>query len=185
MTYKQRIAMDSKNKKKWLEMCPTLNDDAGIYILTREENGFKFAYIGQSKHILQRLAEHMRGYQHIDRSLIKHKLWSKDNPTGWSLDWFVNCKETDLDFLEQLWIKEYANMGYQLRNKTAGGQIDKIGLEQEQTKGYHKGVAYGKAKQLKEIRVYFEKYLDAVIKGKPNKIKERKYNEFKELIKGE
>lgn len=179
MNYKQRWVIDQKNKQRWLKVNETLTDESGIYILTREENGFKYAYIGQSLHIMQRLCEHLRGYQHIDLSLKKHGLWSKENPTGWSVDFFV-CD--DLDQQEQKLIKEYANMGYQLRNKTAGGQIDKIGFEQEQSKGYHKGVAYGKEKQLKEIKVFFEKYLDFVIKGKPNKTKERKLREFKELL---
>ena len=185
MDYKQRYRIDQKNKKKWLEQNPSLNDKAGIYILTREENGFKYAYIGQSKHILQRLAEHLRGYQHIDKSLKKHKLWSKDNPTGWSLDFFVNCEENMLDSGEQFWIKEYANMGYQLRNKTGGGQNDKIGFDVEQVGGYYKGVAYGEKKAIKKIKVFFDKYLDFVIKGKTNKTKERKYKEFEEIVKGE
>lgn len=181
MNYKQRWVIDQKNKKRWLEICPTLNNASGIYILTREENGFKFAYVGQAKRILERLTEHLRGYQHIDISLKKHGLWSKDNPCGWAVD-FINVPISELDRKEQELIKEYANMGYQLRNKTAGGQIDKVGFEKEQTNGYYKGVAYGKEKQLKEIKVYFDKYLDFVIKGKPNKIKERKFEEFKNLV---
>lgn len=182
MNYKQRWVIDQKNKKKWLEQNPSLNDNAGIYVLTREEDGLKYAYIGQSKHILQRLAEHLRGYQHIDLSLKKHGLWNEKNPTGWSLDFFVNCEENMLDSGEQFWIKEYASMGYQLRNKTAGGQADKKGMDLENTGGYYKGVAYGRAKAIKEIKVFFEKYLDFVIKGKPNKIKERKLEEFREML---
>lgn len=185
MNFKQRWSIDQKNKQRWLEQNPSLNDNAGIYVLTREENGFKFAYIGQSKHILQRLAEHLRGYQHIDKSLRKHKLWSKDNPTGWSLDFFVNCEENMLDSGEQYWIKEYASQGYQLRNKTAGGQVDKVGFDMENTGGYRRGVAYGRAKAIKDIAVFFDKYLDFVIKGQPNKIKERKLQEFEDLLKGE
>ena len=180
MNYKQRWVVDQKNKKRWLEQNPSLNDNAGIYVLTREEDGLKYAYIGQSKHILQRLAEHLRGYQHIDLSLKKHGLWSEKNPTGWSLDFFVNCE--DLDKKEQQYIKEYAGMGFQLRNKSLGGQIDKKGMDLENTGGYYKGVAYGRTKAIKEVKTFFDKYLDFVIKGKPNKTKERKFREFKELL---
>lgn len=34
-----------------------------------DENGFRYAYIGQAVHILTRLAQHLVGYQHIDLSL--------------------------------------------------------------------------------------------------------------------
>lgn len=74
-------------------------------------------------------------------------------------------------------------MGYQLRNKTGGGQIDKVGFDTEQTGGYYKGVAYGRAKAIKEIKVFFDKYLDFVVKGKPNKTKQKKLKEFEEILK--
>ena len=57
--------------------------EPGQFIILRtDENGFKFAYIGQArKSILQRLASHLVGFnQHIDLSLRKHKLYSEDNP---------------------------------------------------------------------------------------------------------
>ena len=44
-------------------------EDSGIYVFTRQENGFKYAYVGQAKHILTRLAQHLNGYQHIDLSI--------------------------------------------------------------------------------------------------------------------
>ena len=53
-----------------------------------------------------------------------------------------------------------------------------------QIKGYRKGVEYGRQKALREVEVLFEKYLDAVVKGKTNKLKERKLQEFKSLIGG-
>ena len=52
------MAIENNYKKKLLGICPTLNDNSGIYFLTREDsNGFKYAYIGQAKHILSRLAQ--------------------------------------------------------------------------------------------------------------------------------
>ena len=103
---------EEQNKAKWLEVNPFLPDTRGIYILTREENGFRYAYIGQAKHILTRLAQHLEGYeQHIDRSLKNHGLHSATNPTGW----FVTAKqfaEDELDEYEKKYIKQYADLGY-------------------------------------------------------------------------
>ena len=66
--YRQVYAIEKKNKERLLKVNPKLNDKSGIYFLLREdENGFKFAYIGQARSVLQRLCSHMSGYkQHID-----------------------------------------------------------------------------------------------------------------------
>ena len=73
-------------RTRLLKLNSELNDHGGIYFLTREEDGFKYAYIGQSKEsagILTRLCQHLVGYsQWIDLSLKKHKLYNEDNPTG-------------------------------------------------------------------------------------------------------
>lgn len=62
--------MEQEIKQRLLFINPKLNEQSGIYFLTREdEQGIKYAYIGQAKHILSRLAQHMTGYQHIDLSL--------------------------------------------------------------------------------------------------------------------
>ena len=100
-----------------------MNDRSGIYFLLREdENGFKYAYIGQAVHTLSRLASHLVGYeQHIDLSLRKHKLYSENNPYGWRVE-FLNFPESQLDEKEKYYIKLYANKGYQLRNVSIGGQ---------------------------------------------------------------
>lgn len=183
MTPSQRYVILKKNKLKWLKLCPNLKDNSGIYILTREENGFKYAYIGQAKHILTRLAEHLIGYQHIDISLKKHKLYAEDNKTGWNVK-SIGYDLEQLNNKEQEYIQMYANLGYQLRNKTIGSQgIGKNGLDVDKLpKDYRKGIKQGENKLIKEIKIYFDKYLDFIIKGKPNKIKERKYKEFEELL---
>lgn len=185
VNYKQRWIIDKKNRQKWLEICPTLNENSGIYILTREENSFKYAYIGQAKHILTRLAEHLRGYLHIDFSLKAHGLYSNENKTGWSVD-FVEYPESELNKQEQEFIKEYARLGYQLRNKTTGSQDNskKSVDANRELGGYRRGVRQGYAKAIKELNVFFDKYLDFVIKGKPNKIKQKKLEEFKIFLGG-
>ena len=119
--YKQIYAIKARNEKKILEVCPDCPNTSGIYFILREENGFKFAYIGQAKHIRERLASHLSGYQHIDLSIKKHGFWSEENPTGYKVH-FLNFPENELDEKEQYFIKGYANAGWQMRNATAGGQ---------------------------------------------------------------
>ena len=143
--FRKAKAIEYKNKKRLLEVNPNLDDKSGIYFLTRvDENGFSYAYVGQAKHILSRLAQHLVGYQHIDLSLKKHGLYSDDNDFGWKVN-FMHFDECDLDKWEQHYIKVYANNGYQLRNKTSGSQGE--GKRQiddyRPQKGYYDGLAQG------------------------------------------
>lgn len=184
-TYRQLLALQESLKRKWLAVNPNLNNKSGIYFLTRNEDGIRYAYVGQAKWVLTRLASHLQGYeQHIDKSLRKHGLYSPENPTGWYVN-FINCDESLLDEKEQFYIKMYSQ-NYQMLNKTIGGQGQgKKGMDcNTERKGYRKGVEYGRAKTLKEIAELFDKYLDAVIKGKPNKTKERKLEYFYNLFGG-
>lgn len=182
--YNQLFAIMEKNKQKILSVCPNANEKSGIYIMTREENGFKYCYVGQARHILTRLSQHLSGYQHIDLSLKSHKLYSETNKTGWK----IGCLFYPLDQLnemEQYYIKLYANNGYQMRNKTSGSQgVGKQGIsENKPSKGYHDGVAYGEKKAKKKVKEFFDKYLDYQIKEPKNKIKERKLGEFAEFLR--
>ena len=111
--YKQIFALKNKNKQKIKQLVPDIKDKSGIYILTREENGFRYGYIGQATvSIWTRLAEHLAGYQHIDLSIKNHGWYSEENPTGYKINYFYAPKE-QLNDLEQLYIKKYANAGYQ------------------------------------------------------------------------
>ena len=191
--YRAKLILES-NKKRWLKVNPNLSDLSGIYFLHREdENGIKFGYVGQAKHLLTRLAQHLSGYQHIDLSLKKHKLYSEKYPHGYKVKVFF-YEEKDLDEMERYYIKIYSSYGYQLRNKTSGGQNEgKSGIDDNKpSKGYHDGLKQGYKNAFKDIRVFFEKYLDYSIKlptltktGKPIAIKKRKYEEFQALLKGE
>lgn len=58
MDLKKVKAIERTNKQRWVKHFGDIPDESGIYILTREENGFKYAYIGQAKRILTRLAQH-------------------------------------------------------------------------------------------------------------------------------
>lgn len=183
---RQRYAIEAKNRKRLLEVNHSLTDESGIYFLTRtDENGFRYAYIGQAVHILQRLAQHLVGYQHIDLSLKKHGLYADDNPYGWKIG-FLNFPISELDKQEQYYIKAYADSGYQLRNKTSGSQGEgkaKID-EYRPTKGYRDGIRQGKINLARELSNIAEKHLRIGLREdkRGNKVSERQLEKFMELI---
>lgn len=184
MTYQQIKAIEAKNKQRILSVNPSITEDSGIYILTREEGGFKFGYVGQAKHLLTRLAQHLSGYQHIGLSIKKHGLYNEQNPTGWKIE-FVYCAQEDLDKTEQYYIYDYALAGYQMRNKTAGGQGEgKHGIaDNRPAKGYHDGLKQGYENARREVKHLFDLHLKAVIKAnKSNKIQEKALLKFYDFI---
>lgn len=186
---RQAKAIEQKNKNLLLSVNRGLTEKSGIYFLLRtDENGIKYAYIGQAKHILTRLAQHLSGYQHIDLSLRKHGLISADKPHGWNV-FEMNFPLSELDEKEQYYIKLYASKGYQLRNKTAGGQGEgKAQIDEyKPTKGYRDGLKQGYKNASREIANLFEKHLNVSKKSeKPNKIQEKaleKFNAFLEFYR--
>lgn len=183
-------AIEQENKKRLLKLNPKLNDKSGIYFLLREdENGFKFAYVGQAKSVLQRLASHLVGYeQHIDLSLRKHKLYSEDNPYGWRVE-FLNFPENQLDEKEKYYIKLYADNGYQLRNVSIGGQGENrdsgsIG-ERKAPKGYLQGIQQGRKNLARELSNIAEKHLKIELRADKanNKVSQKQYEKFMDLLK--
>lgn len=184
--FRQAIAIEKKNKEKFLNVNSELDDGSGIYILTREdENGFRYAYIGQAIHILTRLAQHLVGYQHIDLSLKKHGLYSIENPYGWTVDSYSYPNDT-LDSQEQYWIKKYADMGFQLRNKTSGSQGEgKAQIDDYRpAKGYREGILQGKKSLARELSSIAEKHLEIRLKSEKqgNKVSEKQLSKFMYLI---
>lgn len=187
MNYKQIYAIKKANEERILKVCPNCPNTSGIYFLLREENGFKFAYVGQAKHILERLASHLSGYQHIDLSLKKHGFWDEKNPTGYKVH-FLKFPESELDEKEQYFIKRYANAGWQMRNSTAGGQGEgKHGLDNARlTRTYYDGLAQGKKNAQKEVAHLFELHLDYTTKKQPpTKLQEKALEKFKNFLDGE
>lgn len=182
--------IEQENKKRLLKLNPKLNDKSGIYFLLREdENGFKFAYVGQAIHTLSRLASHLVGYeQHIDLSLRKHKLYSEDNPYGWRVE-FLNFPESQLDEKEKYYIKLYADNGYQLRNVSIGGQggnrdSGSIG-ERKAPKGYLQGIQQGRKNLARELSNIAEKHLKIELRADKanNKVSQKQYEKFMDLLK--
>lgn len=183
MDFKKIKAIERTNKQRWVKHFGEITDGSGIYVLTREENGFKYAYIGQAKHVLTRLAQHLTGYQHIDLSLRKHGFYSEENKTGWCMA-CVTYPENELDEQEQDFIKLYANAGYQMRNKTAGGQGEgKFEIaETKPKKGYLEGLHKGYENARRDVAKLFDKNLTFGINGKPNKNKENALKKFQEFL---
>ena len=184
MNIRQIKAIEAKNKNKIKAICPQARDESGIYVLTREQDGFKFAYVGQAKKVLTRLAQHLSGFQHIDLSLKKHKFYSAENPHGYKIV-VINCEPEQLDKLEQDNIRFLAGQGYQMRNKTAGGQGDgsfAIG-EQKAAKGYHDGLKQGYENARRDVAKWFERL--TVNYDESKKIATRYYEQFTDFLKGE
>lgn len=187
MNYRQLYAIKKANKERILKVCPNCPETSGIYFLLREEDGFKYAYIGKAKSLLSRLAEHLQGYtQHIDRSLKKHGLWSEENQTGWVIH-FLEFPKEQLDEKEQYYIKKYANAGYQLRNIESGGTLGKTDIgERKPAKNYYDGLSKGYKNAQKFVANLFEKHLDYKQKSdKPNKNQEKAMQKFKDFLEVE
>lgn len=183
-------SIERKNRERILAVNPNVDDGSGIYFLTRtDDDGIRYAYIGQAKHLLTRLAQHLSGYQHIDLSIKSHGLLSVDeNIYGWNIGFF-HYEVDDLDYWEKYWIKKYAQYGYQLRNKTAGGQGDgkKQIAEYRPGKGYRDGLAQGRINLARELANIADKHL--VISLKPekqnNSVSQKQFAKFMELLYGE
>lgn len=187
--FRQAKAIEEKNKQKWLALNPDLDDKSGIYFLTRtDENGFRYAYIGQAVHILTRLAQHLVGYQHIDLSLKKHGLYSDDNSFGWKVG-FLHFPASELDEQEQHYIKAYADYGYQLRNKTSGSQGEgKAKIDDYRpAKGYRDGLKQGRINLARELSHIADKHLEIRLKPEKanNSVSQKQYEKFMDLLHGE
>ena len=187
VNYKQLYAIKKANWERILKVCPNCPETSGIYFLLREEDGFKYAYIGKAKSLLSRLADHLQGYkQHIDRSLKKHGLWSEENPTGWTIN-FLEFPESELNEKEQYYIQKYANAGYQLRNVESGGNLGKTDIgERKPAKKYFDGVEQCKKNAQKFVANLFDKHLDYVPKkNPPTKLQEKAMQKFKDFLEYE
>lgn len=179
-------AIEKKNRERILAVNPHVDEKSGIYFLTRtDEDGFRYAYIGQAVNLLSRLAGHLKGYQHIDLSIKSHGLYSTDNIYGWKIG-FMHYPAEELDKWEQYWIKKYAEGGYQLRNKTSGSQGEgkKQIADYKPPKGYRDGIQQGRINLARELANIADKHL--VISLKPekqnNSISQKQYQKFMELL---
>ena len=182
--WKQLYAVKAKNKNRLLAVNPQLNNQPGIYFLTRtDENGISHAYVGLAHHVLDRLCQHLSTYQYIDNSIRRHGFYSDDNPYGYKVN-FINCDEKDLEEKERYYITLYARQGYQMKNIDTGGGAGKQELgERKPTKGYRQGVDAGYRKASKEVSHLFDLHLDYRPKSdKPNKNQEKAAEKFQNFL---
>ena len=98
--------------------------------------------------------------------------------------YILDDEQTSINQMEK-YIKEYAEKGYQLRNKTSGSQgIGKMGLDidKKEPKKYREGIRQGEKNARRYIAKLFEKDLKAEINGKVTKNKEKSYLKFYKYI---
>lgn len=192
--WKKLYAIQAKNRDAIKKACPKIDDKPGIYFFTRtDEDGINYFYIGQaSRSLLDRCAQHLSGFQHIDLSLKSRKLYDgKENPYGWKLN-FLHYPKEELNKMEQYWILEYTKQGYQCRyNKTSGSQgsgKEKIN-EYRPARGYHDGLKQGYKNASKEIAHLMDLHLVVTTKqNPPTKLQSKaleKFNDFLNFSKKE
>lgn len=185
-TQKEYFARIARHKRKLVEHFGEITNESGIYILTREDYGLKFAYVGQAKHILERLASHLEGHKdHIDKSLKKHGLYDKEsNPQGWRLSKTIRFNLDELNEVERNLINMYGNTGHQLLNKTSGGQdSEKQGIApNKEPKGYYDGLKQGYMNARRDVAKLFKANLIAQINGKEGVRKQKALEKFLDFI---
>lgn len=183
--YKQLFAIQAKLEKQLKLACPNISHKSGIYFYTRkdEEDGKTYAYIGKASNLISRNIAHIQGYQqHIDISLKKRGFYSEQNKMGWKLNVLEFPKE-QLDEKEQYYIDLYRKNNYELLNIESGGTTGKTIIgERKPAKNYTDGLKQGRKKTKQEVKSYFDKYLDFAVKPPTNKIKERKFEEFRKFL---
>lgn len=176
-------AIQRQNIQRLKQLNPDIDNKSGIYFLTRNEPQI---YIGQARHLDERLASHLSGYeQHIDRSLKAHGLYSEDNPYGYKVN-FLHYPESKLDEMEQYYIQLYAEKGWALKNKTAGSQgVGKVKIADfKPAKGYHDGIKAGKKALARELSHIIDTHLAVGLKPEKagNKVSQRAFEKFKGLL---
>ena len=183
INYRKLFAIQKNIGETLKKACPELSEKSGIYFYIREDYKGKHIYIGKASNLLERNISHLQGYQQrIDVSLKKRGFYSKDNLGGWKLN-VLNFPKSQLNEKEQYYIDLYRKNNYDLYNIESGGTTGKSDInERKLGKGYYDGIEQGKKKILEQVKTYFDKYLDFSIKGKPNKIKERKFQEFADFL---
>lgn len=188
--YRQIYAIKESNRKRLLKINPNLTEEAGIYAFYRvDEDGFRYAYIGQAVNIIERLCSHLTGYkQHIDLSIRKHGLWDADgNPHGYKVS-AISLREIQktapsatLDSAEVYYIKHYADLGYQLRNVSIGGQGEgrRMINSTSPRKTYTEGKEEGYKKAVKDITHILDLHCKPIELKKPdNKVSQRQLDKL-------
>lgn len=160
MTKEQIKEMQESVMAGLLQLYPELKDEPGIYILTRKDQyDIKYCYVGQSKIVLSRMIQHLLGNkQQIDMALSFRGLYDAVKcQYGYHLG-VKYCDEADLDRLERKYILEYARCGYQVLNRTFGGQGKGKELfgDKKPASDFTKGIAEGRKGMAQEVSEILE-----------------------------
>ena len=84
--YKQIFSIQKDIERRLKLYYPSIDHKSGIYFLIRQDETGKFAYIGKSVDVLNRMVSHVQGnQQRIDGSLKKRGFCTADNKLGWKL----------------------------------------------------------------------------------------------------
>lgn len=176
-------SIQRQNIQRLKKLNPDIDSKSGIYFLTRNEPQI---YIGQARHLDERLASHLSGYeQQIDRSLKAHGLYSEDNPYGYKVN-FLHYPKSKLDEMEQYYIQLYAEKGWALKNKTAGSQgVGKVKIADfKPAKGYMDGLKQGRKNLAKELSHIIDKHLTVQLREdkQNNKVSQKALEKFNRLL---
>ena len=176
-------SIQRQNIQRLKKLNPDIDSKSGIYFLTRNEPQI---YIGQARHLDERLASHLSVYeQHIDRSLKAHGLYSEDNPYGYKVN-FLHYPKSKLDEMEQYYIQLYAEKGWALKNKTAGSQgVGKVKIADfKPAKGYMDGLKQGRKNLAKELSHIIDKHLTVQLREdkQNNKVSQKALEKFNRLL---
>lgn len=181
MNYRQIYARKAECEKRIKEVCPDCPNTSGVYFILREEDGFRYGYIGKARHLLERLGQHLIGYQHIDLSIKKHGLWSEKNQTGYKIH-FLQFPESELDEKERYFIQRYANAGWQMRNVESGGTNGKTDIaERRPARGYWDGIDQGEKRLARELKHIIDTHLVISLK-KQTKTAQKALEKFYALL---
>lgn len=192
---KQRKYLEAQAKINEEMVClhsydPKLTEESGIYLLTRVDKPKadgtvrRCVYVGQAKNILQRLAQHLMGFQVVDISMRKHGLKYPSNPYGWCIN-VEYCPIEQLDERERFWINDFQTREdeWEIFNITSGGQGEgKTDInERKAAKTYMDGLKQGYENCKKEVQD-FCKYL-FFMANEDFVINDRKVIEFEQWLK--
>ena len=185
MNYRQIYARKAECEKRIKEVCPQCPDRPGIYAFYRTDpdTHIRFAYIGQARSLISRIAQHLQEYDHLALSLKKRGIFNKEeNPHGWMIR-YIECSLDELDEKETEFIKQWADAGFQLLNKTGGSQGEgKVVFDNKRpARGYFDGKEAGYLMARREVAHWFSLHL-AVSMKKPTKNAEKAYKKFLEFI---
>ena len=186
--YKQIFSIQKDIERRLKLYCPSIDHKSGIYFLIRQDETGKFAYIGKSVDVLNRMVSHVQGnQQRIDGSLKKRGFCTADNKLGWKLG-VLYFPEDQLDEKEHFYIQKYKSAGYELYNIESGGTDGKTIIgDKKAPKGYLDGLRQGYLNARKEVAHWFDLHLNCSIKGNPTINKQKAFERFKDFInyKGE